>query len=101
MGNYFVSESTRIENNQYLDDLKKWENKIKVNNLKRNSKTNNGPNYINDLKLWSNKIKMNNFVKNNNTNNPPDSIKKLRLRNQYLENKLDKLECNFNKISII
>ena len=100
MGNYFTTESN-TDNESYLDNLKRWERQIKVDNLKRNYQTNNGPEYINDLKLWSDQIKLNNFKNNNQTNNPPDYIKELKMKNQYLEEELDKMNSNFRGLSIV
>jgi len=99
MGNYFTTESNTDES--YLNNLRRWERQIKVNNLKRNYQTNNGPEYINDLRLWSDQIKMNNFINNNQTNNPPDYIKNLKLRNKFLEEELDKMNSNFSGLSIV
>jgi hypothetical protein len=101
MGNLFTNESNIEVDDIYLHNLRKWESKIKNNNLNRNGQTNNGPDYVKDLKSWSDNIKMNNFIRNNNTNNPPDSIKELHLRNQYLESELVKLNTNFTKVSIL
>lgn len=105
MGNYFANENYNtdnyINNNSYLDNLKRWERKIKVNNFKKNYKTNNGPKYMNDLKLWSDQIKLNNFINNNQTNNPPDYIKDLQARNKFLEEELNKMKINFIGFSIV
>ena len=100
MGNLFTTESNIESNNDYMIDLRKWENGIKDDNLKRNYKTNNGPNYIKNLKSWSDNIKMNNFIRSSDTNNPPDYVKELKLKNQYLEDELGKLDNDFKKISI-
>ena len=100
MGNYFTTES-KTDNESYLDNLKRWERQIKVDNLKRNYQTNNGPEYINDLRLWSDQIKLNNFINNNQTNNPPDYIKELKMKNQYLEEELNKMNSNFRGLSIV
>ena len=101
MGNLFTSELNNEVTNDYMSNLRRWEREIKVNNLKRNSFTNNGPDYIKNLKLWSDDIKMNNFIINNNTNNPPDYIKNLQLRNQFLENELNKINNDFKGLSIV
>lgn len=101
MGNYFTSETNNQNNESYLNNLRRWEREIKVNNLKKNYQTNNGPNYIKKLESWSNKIKIDNFIRNNDTNNPPDSIRELRLRNNYLEKELGKMNSNFSGLSIV
>ena len=105
MDNLFTTESnieSNIElNDDYMNSLRKWERVMKINNLKRNNQTNNGPDYINDLKLWNDNIKINNFIKNKNTNNPPEYVKDLQLRNHFLENELDKMNSNFSGLSIV
>ena len=105
MGNYLTTESNYKDNyknnNSYLNNLRRWERKIKVNNLKKNYQTNNGPDYMKDLKLWSDQIKIDNFIRNNNTNNPPEYVRNLYLRNQFLEQEFDKMNSDFRGISIV
>ena len=84
-----------------MDNLRRWEREIKVNNFKKNYKTNNGPDYMKDLKLWSDQIKLDNFIRNCNTNNPPDYIKELQIRNKFLERELNKMNNDFSGLSIV
>lgn len=85
MGNLlYKKEVCKESNDVWFNDLKKWENKIKINNYLKNHNTNNKPDHINILNEWVNKIKLNNFINNNNTNNPPDYVLNLKNENYIL-----------------
>jgi hypothetical protein len=89
MGNLLNKEEVYKESNDlWFNDLKKWENKIKMNNYLINQNTNNKPDHINILNNWVNEIKLNNFIKNNNTNNPPDYVFNLKNENYILNEKI-------------
>ena len=87
MGNLlYKKEVCKESNDVWFNDLKKWENKIKMNNYLINQNTNNKPDHINILNEWVNEIKLNNFIKNNNTNNPPDYVFNLKNENYNAKN---------------
>jgi len=58
MGNFLnTCETEKVSNYYWLHNLRRWENKIKINNYKINKNTNSKPYHINKLNNWVNEIK--------------------------------------------
>jgi hypothetical protein len=83
MGNFLnTCETEKVSNYYWLHNLRRWENKIKINNYKINKNTNSKPYHIN---------KLNNFIKNNNTNNPLNYVLNLKNENNELIKRFQKI----------
>ena len=92
MGNFLNKcETEKVFNDNWLHNLRKWENQIKKNNYKINKNTNNKPYHIDKLNYWANEIKLNNFIKKNDTNNPPNYVLNLKNENDKLIKRLQKI----------
>ena len=57
MGNFLnTCETEKVSNYYWLHNLRRWENKIKINNYKINKNTNNPLNYVLNLKNENNEL---------------------------------------------